>query len=78
MATIPELSDGQVAREVECLDRLYLNGYYAFCLPRILRLKHVLQRKLQVACAGRSVDCHSLGGFKPSPLGDGFSTRAAR
>jgi hypothetical protein len=24
------------------------------------------------------VDCHSLGGFKPSPLGDGFSERAAR
>lgn len=23
------------------------------------------------------LDCHSLGGFKPSPLGDGFSTRAA-
>ena len=22
-------------------------------------------------------DCHSLGGFKPSPLGDGVSTRAA-
>lgn len=27
MATIPELLDGHVALEVECLDRLYLNGY---------------------------------------------------
>jgi hypothetical protein len=26
----------------------------------------------------READCHSLGGFKPSPLGDGFSERAAR
>jgi hypothetical protein len=26
---------------------------------------------------GRRHDCHSLGGFKPSPLGGGFSTRAA-
>src|SRR3954451_16416186 len=27
MATIPELLDGNVTLEVECLDRLYLNGY---------------------------------------------------
>jgi len=27
MATIPELLDGHVTREVECLDQLYLNGY---------------------------------------------------
>jgi hypothetical protein len=27
MATIPELLDGHVTLEVECLDRLYLNGY---------------------------------------------------
>jgi hypothetical protein len=27
MATIPELLDGHIALEVECLDRLYLNGY---------------------------------------------------
>ena len=27
MATIPELLDGHVTVEVECLDRLYLNGY---------------------------------------------------
>lgn len=27
MASIPELGDGQVTWEVECLDRLYLNGY---------------------------------------------------
>jgi hypothetical protein len=27
MATIPELLDGHVRLEVECLDRLYLNGY---------------------------------------------------
>ena len=27
MATIPELLDGHVILEVECLDRLYLNGY---------------------------------------------------
>jgi hypothetical protein len=27
MATIPELLDGHVSLEVECLDRLYLNGY---------------------------------------------------
>jgi len=27
MATIPELLDGHVMLEVECLDRLYLNGY---------------------------------------------------
>ena len=27
MATIPELMDGHVTLEVECLDRLYLNGY---------------------------------------------------
>ena len=27
MATIPELWDGHVTLEVECLDRLYLNGY---------------------------------------------------
>jgi hypothetical protein len=26
MATIPELLDGHVTLEVECLDRLYLNG----------------------------------------------------
>jgi len=29
MATIPELLDGHVTLEVECLDRLYLNGYIA-------------------------------------------------
>ena len=27
MATIPELLNGHVTLEVECLDRLYLNGY---------------------------------------------------
>ena len=27
MATIPELLDGHITLEVECLDRLYLNGY---------------------------------------------------
>jgi hypothetical protein len=27
MATIPKLLDGHVTLEVECLDRLYLNGY---------------------------------------------------
>jgi hypothetical protein len=27
MATIPELLDGHVTLAVECLDRLYLNGY---------------------------------------------------
>ena len=27
MATIPELLDGHVTLEVECLDRVYLNGY---------------------------------------------------
>ena len=27
MATIPELRGGHVTLEVECLDRLYLNGY---------------------------------------------------
>ena len=27
MATIPDLLDGHVTLEVECLDRLYLNGY---------------------------------------------------
>src|SRR3982751_5695514 len=27
MATIPELLDGHVTREVECLDRMYLTGY---------------------------------------------------
>ena len=27
MATIPELLDGQITLEMECLDRLYLNGY---------------------------------------------------
>jgi hypothetical protein len=27
MVTIPELLDGHVTLEVECLDRLYLNGY---------------------------------------------------
>jgi len=27
MATIPELLDGHISLEVECLDRLYLNGY---------------------------------------------------
>jgi hypothetical protein len=27
MASIPELLDGHVTLEVECLDRLYLNGY---------------------------------------------------
>ena len=27
MANIPELLDGHVPLEVECLDRLYLNGY---------------------------------------------------
>jgi len=27
MATIPELLDGHVTLEVECLDRLYLNAY---------------------------------------------------
>src|SRR3984957_18617748 len=27
MATIPELLDGHIKLEVECLDRLYLNGY---------------------------------------------------
>ena len=27
MATIPELLDGHVTLEVECVDRLYLNGY---------------------------------------------------
>ena len=27
MASIPELMDGRVTLEVECLDRLYLNGY---------------------------------------------------
>ncbi len=27
MATIPELLDGHVTLEVECLDRIYLNGY---------------------------------------------------
>jgi hypothetical protein len=27
MATIPELLDGHVTLEIECLDRLYLNGY---------------------------------------------------
>jgi len=27
MATIPELLDGHVTLEVECIDRLYLNGY---------------------------------------------------
>src|SRR5207245_10440655 len=27
MATIPELLDGHVTLEVECFDRLYLNGY---------------------------------------------------
>jgi hypothetical protein len=27
MATIPELLDGHIALEVECIDRLYLNGY---------------------------------------------------
>jgi hypothetical protein len=29
MASIPELLDGHVTLEVECLDRLYLNGYIA-------------------------------------------------
>ena len=27
MASVPELLDGPVHLEVECLDRLYLNGY---------------------------------------------------
>ena len=27
MATIPELLDGHVRLEVECLERLYMNGY---------------------------------------------------
>jgi hypothetical protein len=27
MASIPELMDGHITLEVECLDRLYLNGY---------------------------------------------------
>jgi hypothetical protein len=27
MATIPELLNGHITLEVECLDRLYLNGY---------------------------------------------------
>lgn len=27
MATIPELLDGHITLEIECLDRLYLNGY---------------------------------------------------
>ena len=27
MASIPELMDGHITPEVECLDRLYLNGY---------------------------------------------------
>jgi len=27
MPTVPELLDGHVTLEVECLDRLYLNGY---------------------------------------------------
>src|SRR6266566_5236049 len=27
MTTIPELVDGHITLEVECLDRLYLNGY---------------------------------------------------
>src|SRR6516225_2612953 len=27
MANIPELLDGHISLEVECLDRLYLNGY---------------------------------------------------
>src|SRR5260370_39966690 len=27
MATIPDLLDGHITLEVECLDRLYLNGY---------------------------------------------------
>ncbi len=27
MPTIPELLDGHITLEVECLDRLYLNGY---------------------------------------------------
>jgi hypothetical protein len=26
-------------------------------------------------CCGRVIDCRMLGGFKPSPLGDGFSVR---
>jgi hypothetical protein len=29
MATIPELLDGHVMLEAECLDRFYLNGYLA-------------------------------------------------
>jgi hypothetical protein len=28
MASIPELLDGHVTLEVECLDRLYMDGYF--------------------------------------------------
>jgi hypothetical protein len=35
MATIPELLDGHVTLEVECLDRLYLNGYIGKLATRI-------------------------------------------
>jgi hypothetical protein len=33
MATIPELLDGHITLEVECLDRLYLNGYIGKLAP---------------------------------------------
>src|SRR5580704_17474275 len=35
MATIPELLDGHVTLEVECLDRLYLNGYIGKLATRL-------------------------------------------
>ena len=52
MASIPELLDGHVTLEVECLDRLYLNGYIG---PLATSGGLVTQKKAQ-AFQGKKID----------------------
>ena len=35
VVTVPELLDGHTVLDVECLDRIYLNGYVPLDLPQL-------------------------------------------
>jgi hypothetical protein len=49
MASIPELLDGHVPLEVECLNRLYLNGYIG--PPGNLGRVHHTRKDFQISSA---------------------------
>jgi hypothetical protein len=73
MATIPELLDGHITLEVECLDRLYLNGYIGKLAtgPVLLHAGSVGEANSVARCAGADFG-------EVSRSGEGWTAPSAR